>query len=387
MNSLLLAGGGARAAYQVGVLKAITDYHFKSMHRKEPLFNIFTGVSAGAINSTALACLNDNPQEAINFIYKFWTEIQVNQIYEVDNFSLIKTALPWLKTLFPFLRKNNLEPTFLLNNSPLAELLKAMPFDRLQSLIEQNIVHSTSITCSSYHSGQSICFFQGNQNIKEWDKPRRQGLRDILGTHHLLASSSLPIIFPAQQIRGEWFGDGSMREQAPLSPSIHMGAKRIFVVGTGKKNIENKSLLSQDISIPQINRSYPSLAQIGGHILNGLFLDNIQADVERLKRTNQIISKIVDNQDLTMRKIDLFMCDPSVRIDDIASQHVNRLPKSILKLLERIGVTEKFGGTLASYLLFEKHYCSDLIRLGYEDGWNQREEIHNFLFHHSYNSF
>lgn len=380
MNSLLLAGGGARAAYQVGVLKALTDYHCNSLNKKEPLFNIFTGVSAGAINSTALACFNDNPQEAINFIYKFWSNISVNQIYEVDNINLLKTALPWIKTLFPFLRKNKSEPIFLLNNHPLSQLLKEIPFERLETLINNNIVHSSSITCSSYHSGQSICFFQGNSIIKEWDKPRRQGLRDNLSVEHLLASSSLPIIFPAQQIKGEWFGDGSMREQAPLSPSVHMGAKKIFVVGTGNKNSESHSLLSNDITIPQVNRSYPSLAQIGGHVLNGLFLDNIQADVERLKRTNQIISKIGDNGDFSLRKIDLLMCNPSVKIDDIANQHVHRLPKSILKLLSRIGVTEKFGGTLASYLLFEKHYCIDLMRIGYEDGWNQRKEIHHFLF-------
>lgn len=384
-NSLLLAGGGARAAYQVGVIKAVLDYHYNSLHETRTLFDIFTGVSAGAINSMALACFNDKPQYAVDYIYNFWSKISVEQIYEVDNFSLIKTALPWIKAILPFLKKSNKnpDPTFLLNNAPLNELLKSIPFDRLDELIQQKIVHGSSVTCSSYHSGQSICFFQGAEHLKEWDKPRRQGLRDTLGIQHLLASSSLPIIFPAQKIKGEWFGDGSMREQAPLSPSIHMGAHKIFVVGTGRKNANSSTLLSSDITLPVIERKYPSLAQIGGHVLNGLFLDNIQADVERLKRTNQLISKINQEKthDLPMKKIDLFMCSPSVKIDDIASQHVHRLPKSILKLLERIGVTEKFGGTLASYLLFEEHYCTELIRIGYEDAWNQRIEIAEF-FHH-----
>lgn len=379
MNSLLLAGGGARAAYQIGVVKAIQDYHFNTMKTVNSPFQIYSGVSAGAINAAALASYNDKPQFAISFLYKIWSKMKVEQVYETDNLSLMKTALPWIKTLIPFTKKRSIDPVFLLNNEPLKKLLELIPLSRLEELIDKGFLHGVSVTCSSYHSGQSIAFFQANENVLEWEKLRRQGIRESLTTAHLLASSSLPIIFPAQKIKGEWFGDGSMREQAPLSPSIHMDAKKILIVGTGRLSHESNSLMSKDITLPIIDKAYPSLAHIGGHILNGLFLDNIQADVDRLKRMNDIVSKVSDKSGLLVRNIDIFALNPSVKIDNIANQHVHRLPKSILKLMERIGATEKFGGTLASYLLFEENYCLELIRLGYEDAWNKRIEIYDFL--------
>lgn len=384
-NALLLTGGGARAAYQIGVIKAIHDYHYNTLKYKGSLFDIFCGVSAGAINSVAMASNNDNPMKAIDNLYQFWSTMKVEQIYETDNISIFKTALPWLKKLLPipFVSKQiSNDPVFFLNNRPLSTLLSFINFDKIQTLIEKEQLHGCSVTCSSYHSGQTIAFFEANQQIQEWDKLRRIGINHKLTISHLLASSAIPMIFPAQSIKGEWFGDGSMREQAPLSPAIQLGANKIFVIGTGKvlKN-ESQSLISNDVSLVHTQKPYPTVAQIGGHVLNGLFLDNIQADVDRLLRTNDILKMFNQNDSTTigLRNIDLFMCNPSKKIDEVASQHVHRLPKSILKLLERIGATEKLGGSLASYLLFEENYCNDLITIGYEDAWNQKIKIAEFL--------
>ena len=381
-NALMLSGGGARAAYQVGVLKAISDYFKNHLHEEDFIFDVFSGVSAGAINAIHLASKNDNYYNAINSLVSTWENFHVEHIYKTDDISLIKTAFPWIRTLLPFKRKDYHKyiPMSLLDNSPLKKLLKTLDYKNIRELIKEDKLSACSITCSSYHTGQSITFFEGNKDIPEWEKDRRQGIRTHLGVEHLLASSALPMIFPAQKIHHEWFGDGSMRQQAPLSPAIHLNANKIFVIGTGKAaQFSHHSLLNEDISLKMSHKPYPSLAQIGGHILNGLFVDSLYADIDRLNRTNEIIRRLGKTEDLNIRKIDLYIVNPSKRIDEVASQFVHELPKSILRLLSRIGVTERFGGGLASYLLFEKSYCKELIEIGYSDAWHQRKEIANFL--------
>jgi NTE family protein len=381
-NALLLSGGGARAAYQVGVIKAIDDYHFTHLNKDNALFDIFCGVSAGGINALHMACNNDNPHHAIDSLVTQWQEFHVEKIYRTDNISIMKNAYPWLKTLIPFQKnkpsKNS--PMSFLDNAPLRTLLNTIPYHKLQELITSNEVHACSITCSSYHSGQSVTFFEGQNTIKEWDKERRIGVVSKLTTDHLLASSALPLIFPAQLIGSEWFGDGSMRQQAPLSPAIHLGADRIMVIGTGKNaQFNSRSLVNAEITLPMTQKPYPTLAQIGGHILNGLFVDSLFSDIDRLNKTNDLIKKFGTTEGLNVKTVDLFILNPSRKIDEIANQFIHELPKSILKLLSRIGATERLGGGLASYLLFESSYCKELIQIGYEDAWHNREQIADFL--------
>lgn len=381
-NALLLSGGGARAAYQIGVMKAISDYSVNVLDNNKKIFDIFCGVSAGGINALDLACGNDNPVAAVNRLVEKWQNFHVDQVYRTDNISIMKNAYPWLKTLIPFQKNkpSKKTPMSFLDNSPLKSLLDTIPYERVQQLIDLKRLYACSITCSSYHTGQSVTFFEGDESIKEWDKERRIGVRYKLNTEHLLASSALPMIFPAQKIKSEWFGDGSMRQQAPLSPAIHLGADRILVIGTGKNAQFNaRSLVNSEITLPMNDKPYPSLAQIGGHILNGLFVDNLFSDIDRLNRTNEMLKRLNKSDDMPIRNIDLLIINPSRKIDEVASQFVHELPKSILKLLSRIGATERLGGGLASYLLFESSYCKELIQIGYEDAWKQRTEIGDFL--------
>lgn len=381
-NSLLLSGGGARAAYQVGVVKALNDYYCHISQTPVQIFDIYCGVSAGAINALELACNNDNFSKGINNLVAKWQNFHVDQVYRTDNISIWKNAYPWLRTLMPFKKNKPLKntPMSFLDNSPLKDILDAIEYSKMEQLIKNKQLHACSVTCSSYHTGQSITFFEGNEAIKEWEKERRIGIRHKINTSHLLASSALPMIFPAQKIKTEWFGDGSMRQQAPLSSAINLGADTILVIGTGKNAQFNaRSLVNNEITLPMNNKPYPSLAQIGGHILNGLFVDSLYSDIDRLRRTNEMIKKLKDSESLPLRNVDLLIINPSRRIDEIANQFVHELPKSILKLLGRIGATERLGGGLASYLLFESSYCKELIQVGYEDGWNQRRQIGDFL--------
>lgn len=381
-NALLLSGGGARAAYQVGVMKAISDYFSHIQMAETRIFDIFCGVSAGGINALDLACGNDNHVVAINSLVEKWQNFHVDQVYRTDNISIMKNAYPWLKTMIPFQKNkpSKSNPMSFLDNSPLKSLLDNIPYTKVQDLINKNHLHACSITCSSYHTGQSVTFFEGKEDIKEWEKERRIGVRHKLNTDHLLASSALPLIFPAQKIKSEWFGDGSMRQQAPLSPAVHLGADKILVIGTGKNaQFSARSLMNNEITLPMNDKPYPSLAQIGGHILNGLFVDNLFSDIDRLNRTNEMLKKLNKEESLPVRNIELLIINPSRRIDEVASQFVHELPKSILKLLSRIGATERLGGGLASYLLFESSYCKELIQIGYEDAWNRRQEIADFL--------
>lgn len=447
-NALLLSGGGARAAYQVGVLKALADLFPASPSSSSPptagaptpsvppLFDIYCGVSAGAINALALATTCDDWHAGTDRLVHTWRSFHVEQVYRTDQLSLLKTALPWIKTLVPFFKKSAThKPLYFLDNAPLEHLLtEHIDFSRLEHLIDQGTLHACSVSCSSYHSGQSVTFFQAHPSLSCWEKERRIGVRAPLTPKHLLASSALPLIFPAQCINNEWFGDGSMRQIAPLSSCIHLNAQRILVVGTGKNaQFETKSLQHPDVRLTLAPKPYPSLAQIGAHILNGLFVDSLYADMERFARTHELIRSFGSNHtaqphmhptrragdrgDATaldeqhrandpspherraniaqptsdallgpahdlpshLRPIDLFVINPSQKIDEIASSFVHEMPEALLKLLRRIGATETMGGGLASYLLFEPAYCNALIELGYSDAWNQKNALRDFF--------
>jgi len=369
---LVLPGGGARAAYQVGVLRALS----RILPKNAPSpFPIITGTSAGSINAVALAIHAQHFRKGVLRISRVWENFHVNHVYRADTRSLLRNSGHWMSALLlGGLGKYN--PTSLLDRAPLRPLLqRSLPCHTIQNAVDSGNLLALGITASNYDSGQSVTFFQGDESIHDWNRERRVGIRQDITLDHLMASSAIPFIFEAERLNNEYYGDGSMRQIAPLSPAVHLGADRLLVVGIRKRPV--------DEPLDDSPHSYPSLAQVAGHALNSIFLDSLDMDLERLKRINKTIRLISDKKleqgGVTLRPVDVLTIAPSQSIDEIAARHIHRLPRTLRFLLRGVGAVGEHGATVTSYLLFEKAFCRELIMLGYRDAIQRRDKILQFL--------
>jgi NTE family protein len=369
-TGLILTGGGARAAYQAGVLLAIAKL---SKNRKHNPFPIICGTSAGAINAAGLACLADDFGKAVSILVRVWRNMHAGDIYRADPLGIGASGARWLSLLMAgWLIRN--PPRSLLDNTPLGELLsRHLDFNGIQRAIDNGALHAISITASGYDSGESISFFQAHPSAEPWSRVQRMGTRTELSIQHLMASSAIPFIFPPALIHREYFGDGSMRQLAPISPAIHLGAERVLIVGAGRKSEYHER---------QKTAGHPSLAQIAGHALSSIFLDSLAVDIERMQRINKTLAAMPQNappSEIPLRPINTLIIAPSERLDRIAAQHARSLPWAVKALLSGIGAMNRGGGALTSYLLFEKSYTRALIDLGYADTMARDTEVGDFL--------
>lgn len=379
---LVLTGGGARAAYQVGVLESVSAILCEAgwAPEKNP-YDIICGTSAGAINATALACHADDFCPGLKRVVHVWENFTAEQVYRADSLGVLRSGAKWLSLLsFGWLLrtwKAN-PPNSLLDNTPLVSLLNRMlNLPRLDAALVDGKLHALAVTASSYTAGKHMTFYQSEADIDPWVRTQRVAIRSQIGVEHLLASAAIPLIFPATPIfcegRREYFGDGSMRQVAPISPAIHLGADKVLVIGAGR--------LMEPAIDQSRNAQYPSLAQIAGHALSSIFLDSIASDIERLNRINQTLSVLTDEQrtKTPLRPIEMLTIAPSERLDTIASRHISSLPRPVRMLLSGIGAAEVRGAALASYLLFEKSYTCELINLGRKDALAHKTEILSFF--------
>ncbi|HJV72683.1 MAG TPA: patatin-like phospholipase family protein [Noviherbaspirillum sp.] len=381
-TGLVLTGGGARAAYQIGVLHGISGILCEAGWRpqRNP-YDIICGTSAGAINATALACHADNIDEGLQKMLKVWEQFTADQVYRADSLGVMRSGARWLSLLsFGWLLRKwkASPPNALLDNMPLVTLLnKVLNFPRLDAALIDGSLHALAVTASSYTAGRHVTFFQTETEIAPWIRSQRLALRGQIGVEHLLASSAIPLIFPATPLycngRREYFGDGSMRQLAPISPAIHLGAEKVLVIGAGR--------LTEPEHEISASAQYPTLAQIGGHAMSSIFLDSLAVDIERMTRINLTLSMLTEEQraHTPLRPIDMLIIAPSERLDEIASRHVHSLPAPVRMLLGAIGATEVSGAALASYLLFESTYTTELIQLGRKDALSRRSDVLAFF--------
>ena len=384
-TGLVLTGGGARAAYQVGVLKAIAQIRRDCGAPSYNPFPVITGTSAGAINAAALACRCEDFDLAVQALCQVWEGFHAEQVYRSDSIGVIRTGARWLTMMslgWMIARWRRARPRSLLDNEPLELLLQRLVrTDQLREAMRAGHLQALAVTASSYGSGLHVTFYESAKEIVPWTRSQRIAVRGEITAQHLLASSAIPFIFPAValDINGhlEYCGDGSMRQSAPISAAVHLGAQRILVVGAGRMHEPPGQRAGSS--------EYPNLAQIAGHALSNIFLDALAVDVERLQRINSTL-KLLPPAALAqtaLRPIEVLVIAPSQRLDDLAAKHLASLPTPIRAMLRSVGVSGEGrtarGAALASYLLFESPYTRELIALGVEDTMARQQEVRQFF--------
>ena len=374
---LVMTGGGARAAYQVGVLQAIAEI----TQAKESPFQVITGVSAGAINSAYLMSRADQFGTAVKGLWDLWTNLESERIYRSDPAAVATLGSRWLQTLglggmFTQSRANHL-----LSTQPLRELLeRELHLDRIPGYLKSGHLRGVSFSATNYLTGTAISFFDGAPAIEEWVRSTRIGVRTTLTVDHVMASSAIPVFFPPTRIQGALYGDGCIRLTSPVSPAIHLGADRIIAVG-----IRYFRTLEQTIELNRnAKRDELSIAEIGGVLMNAVFLDSLETDIERLERINRTVSLMSPEQRMKqnppLKVIPILALRPSQDLGRLAQGTLKEFPGLIRFLLRGVGAKEDKGWDLVSYLAFERAYTSQLVDLGYSDTLSRREEILEFMY-------
>ena len=375
--ALVLMGGGARTAYQVGVLRALGQ--MLQAHpggRRGFPFQVLVGTSAGAINAAFLAGRAIMGLQAFEQLADFWGRLRSTDVYHLNvppwvRFSRI--AVAWS------LSRHARASGAMLDNAPLLQTLSAgILFDGIREALRSNTIDALAVTGSSYSSGVHWTFCQtaSRPEFQGWSRPGRRAEYDQVTVGHLMASSAIPFLFPATPLevdgRTEHFGDGSMRQVTPLSPAMHLGARKILVVGVGQP--ERPGLVAAG---PGTSAGGPTLGSMAGHVMASVFHDTLQADVEQTLRVTQTINRLPREAAAAMpyKAIDVLAVAPTRSLDALAQQFTKELPSAVRDALGGLGVLRGSGGTLASYLLFEPGFVQSLISMGEQDAMALKEEL------------
>lgn len=379
VTALVLMGGGARTAYQVGVLRALSAILAQQPNNQNAFpFQVLIGTSAGAINAACLAGYATHGLQAFEQLAQFWQVLRSSGVYRLN-------VSPWARfnkyIAFWSLSRHARTNGAILDNQPLVDTLRhAVSLPGLEEALRTRTIEALAVTASSYTSGVhwTFCHSARNEPVRAWSRPGRRGGFQPITIDHLVASSAIPFLFPSTRLtidgHPEYFGDGSMRQVSPLSPALHLGAQKVFVVGVGQPE---RSGLTRHAAPPTRG---PTLGSIAGHAMASVFHDTLPADVEQTHRVSQTLQQLPrSGAALPYRNVDVMAIQPSGSLDDLAQYHIGELPQATRHALSGLGMLKGGGGTLASYLLFEPGFIQSLIAMGESDAHARKDELLAFF--------
>lgn len=365
-TALILSGGGARAAYQVGVLRGIAEI----IESGPQPFDIVCGTSAGAINAAYLAAYAGDPVKGISRLYEAWRSLSASDVYDTRWRAVTRSIT---RIVGAAVHGGDAIPQSVLDNAPLRALLKEwLDFEAVRSSLQSGALGCLCLTAMNYNSGESVAFYEGSA-AEPWQRVHRSGRRTRLGVEHVMASAAIPILFPPQWLDGAYFGDGALRQLHPLSPALHLGARRLFIVGVSSNPRAGRM---PDYNLP------PTVAQMAGHLLNREFIDNLEADVEHAGMINRLLREGARSVDprRAATAVDIFVLTPSISFDEVAARYIARQPSSMRLLFRVMGARGRgAGASFASYLMFDGGFCQELMQAGRSDALAEAPAIRKFF--------
>jgi len=401
MLGLVLTAGGARGAYQAGVLKRIGE--LPSFRDAPSPFPIVTGASAGAINGTAIAARSGNFHEATQELARLWAQLEVEHVFHTDALSLSLGALRFVRDMALGSVLGSTLSQALLDASPLrAFLARTLPLDGIADAIRDGHLYAVAVLATSYHSGRSFTFVQGRPGHPVWVKSRRVVLPVHLTVDHVCASAAIPIVFPpvplSSSVGDVYFGDGALRLVTPFSPAIRLGATHVFGIGIRSQRAAD-SLWQEELGVGSANGEHapgilsPPMAQICGVFLNAIFLDHLDSDLDHLRRMNELIQAYGGDVPAPvvrpassaappsepMRVVTPLVVSPSEDLALVAQRFAHRMPRLVRYMLDGLGTPDAQSADLTSYLLFDSFYTRTLVEIGYRDASARIGEIEAFL--------
>jgi NTE family protein len=373
---LVLSGGGARAAYQVGAIRGLSEI----LGKQTSPFEILAGLSAGGINSTALAIHADDFPEAAEHLTDVWASLTPDHVFRTDLPNLAALGMRWFKDVTTGGVLGPSRATHLLDTTPLRELLtRELPVSRIKQHLDSGVLHGVALTATNYLTGTTVTFFDGSSEIKQWVRHGRISQREPLGVDHVMASAAIPIFFPPVSVDGRIYGDGGVRMTAPISPAIHLGAEKIVAIGIRYyRTAEATIAMNRDQHAASV-----SVAKIVGVLLNSVFLDSLDNDLERMERINRTLSLLPASERKQtpdfLRTIPVLSLRPSQDLGRLAADQYEQFPTTLRYLLRGIGATGDSGWDLVSYVAFVPGYIAKLVELGYADTLARSTEIEAFF--------